>query len=121
MLLKGTYVLFVFPEEKERQMVCHKNTAHWGDGRTYYEAQEEALRLGVIPIKTLDFQENLLLSFDDISHNEITLIWECGSTKVLIPIKVDTQLLMKAQIQNNLKSNPAAQTYFEVARYYQEQ
>ncbi|WP_339840729.1 DUF2911 domain-containing protein [uncultured Maribacter sp.] len=120
-LQKGTYALYAFPEEKEWQIVFHKNTTHWGDGRLNYNPQEDALRLHVIPIETLEFQESFLISFDDINHNGITMIWRWGNTKVSIPILIDTQLLMQEQITEKLSNSPSAQTYYEIARYFQEQ
>lgn len=120
-LLKGTYALYAFPKEKEWQIVFHKNITHWGDGRTAYDANEDALRISVVPIETLEFQENFLISFDGINHNEINMVWKWGRTKILIPIKVDTHLRMQEQIQSKLNATPTAQTYYEIARYYQEQ
>ena len=120
-LQKGSYALYAFPEEDEWQIVFHKNTTHWGDGRLDYNSQEDALRITVIPMKTLEFQENFLISFDEINHNEISMIWKWGNTKVSIPIQVDTESIMQAQIKEKLLNSPTAQTYYEIARYYQEQ
>ena len=120
-LLKGTYALYAFPSETEWQIVFHENTTHWGDGRADYNAAEDALRIIVKPIATLDFQENFLISFDHINHNEISMVWKWGNTKVVIPIKVDTQALMREKIQLELDNAPTAQTYYEIARYFQEQ
>jgi hypothetical protein len=62
-----------------------------------------------------------LISFDEINHNEISMIWKWGNTKVSIPIQVDTESIMQAQIKEKLLNSPTAQTYYEIARYYQEQ
>jgi hypothetical protein len=62
-----------------------------------------------------------LISFDEITHNEIAMIWKWGNTKVSIPIQIDTELIMQAQIEEKLLNSPTAQTYYEIARYYQEQ
>lgn len=120
-LKKGTYALYAFPQETEWQIVFHKNITYWGDGRAAYDSKDDALRINVTPIETIGFQENFLILFDAISHNEINMIWQWGRTKVTIPIQVDTQLRMQEQILNELKSSPTAQTYYEIARYYQEQ
>lgn len=120
-LQKGKYALYAFPEKDEWKIVFHKNTTHWGDGRFDYNSQEDALRITVIPMKTLEFQENFLISFDEINHNEISMIWKWGNTKVSIPIQVDTGSIMQAQVKEKLLNSPTAQTYYEIARYYQEQ
>ena len=120
-LLKGTYALYAFPDAKEWELVFHNNITHWGDGRTAYNSQEDALRVKVKPKHTLNYQENFLISFDDVTHNTavLSLLW--ANTKINIPIAFNTQALMEVHIKEQLNQNPTAQTYYEIARYYQEQ
>lgn len=120
-LSKGTYALYIFPYEDQWEIVFHKNTSHWGDGRDNYNPEEDALRVSVIPLKTLAFQENLLLYFDELQHDAAQLIIHWASTKVQVSISFDTMSMMEKQIQQKLQDNPSAQTYYEIARYYQEQ
>jgi len=120
-LPKGSYALYAFPSEREWQIVFHKNTTHWGDGRTAYDASEDALRITVTPAKVLAFQENFSISFDGITHDSVAMIWHWAHTKITLPIAVDTQSVMEVQIQEKLQNTPTAQTYYEIARYYQEQ
>ena len=120
-LPKGTYALYAFPTEKEWEIVFHKNTSHWGDGRFAYDPAEDALRVTVRPTKVLDFQENFLISFDALTHDAVNMIWHWATTKITIPIVVNTQEIMEQQIRLQLTNSPAAQTYYEIARYYQEQ
>ncbi|MFX0557608.1 DUF2911 domain-containing protein [Maribacter sp. CXY002] len=121
LLPKGTYALYAFPEENLWEIVFHKNTGHWGDGRAAYNPVEDALRVQVKPIKTLGFQENFLIAFDDITHNALTMVLFWEHTKVQIPIHVDTRDAMEKQIAKQLVGNPTAQTFYEIARYYQEE
>ena len=51
----------------------------------------------------------------------MVMIWQWGNTKLAIPISVDTHNIMKSQINEKLNNSPSAQTYYEIARYYQEQ
>ncbi len=120
-LPRGTYALYAFPSEREWQIVFHKNTTHWGDGRTAYDAAEDALRISVVPTKVLDFQENFNISFDRLTHDSVFMIWHWAQTKIMVPLAVDTQSVMEVQIQKKLQNTPTAQTYYEIARYYQEQ
>ncbi|WP_299324654.1 DUF2911 domain-containing protein [uncultured Maribacter sp.] len=120
-LPKGTYALYAFPEEEEWQIVFHNNTTHWGDGRAKYNAEEDALRIHVKPIQKQDFQETFLISFDDIDHNGAIMNWNWGNTEVSIPIQFDTKSIFEEQINAQLLNTPTAQTYYEIARYYQEQ
>lgn len=120
-LAKGTYALYAFPQEETWEIVFHNNTTHWGDGRTDYDPEEDALRVTVIPEKVPLFQENFLITFDAITHNSLEMIWVWESTKVVIPMSVNTKSAMLDEINKKIKENPTAQTYYEVARYYQEQ
>lgn len=121
LLPQGTYALYAFPEKGIWEIAFHTNTSHWGDGRKNYNPEEDLFRVKVKPT-VLDYhQENFLISFDSITHNSanLNLIW--ASTMVSIPIAVDTDAQMENEIAQQLKENPTAQTYYEAARYLQEQ
>ncbi len=121
LLPKGTYALYAFPEENEWEIVFHTNITHWGDGRKNYNPEEDAFRIKVKPLALPYHQENFLIAFDSITHTNanLNLIW--ASIKVSIPIAFDTDGQMEAEVAKQLKENPTAQTYYEVARYLQEQ
>lgn len=121
LLPKGTYALYAFPEEKEWDIVFHKNTSHWGDGRKAYDPKEDALRVNIKPHVSNEFHENFLITFDSITHNSLYMIWLWEHNKISIPIRIDTHTQMLAEIQTKIKENPSAQTYYEAARYLQEQ
>jgi hypothetical protein len=120
-LTKGTYALYAFPAANEWEVVFHKNTGHWGDGRTNYNAEEDAFRVKVKPNSEATFQENFLIAFENITHNGADMVWHWENTKVVTPIAVDTKGMMKKQIEKALQPGPSAQTYYETARYYVEQ
>lgn len=120
-LAKGTYALYTFPGENEWQVVFHKNTTHWGDGRNNYNQEEDAFRIKVKPNSEVSFQENFQISFDKITHDGADMIWHWENTQIMIPISVDTKGTMEEQIEKALQPGPSAQTYYEVARYYVEQ
>lgn len=120
-LPKGTYALYAFPQENSWEIVFHKNTSHWGDGRNAYNPEEDELRFTVIPETIAYTQENFLITFDAIDHNSTIMQWIWENTIINIPIKVPTDDLMMAQIKKQLREAPTAQTYYEAARYLQEQ
>ena len=62
-LPKGTYALYAFPYKEYWEVVFHKNTGHWGDGRDAYNPDEDQFRLRVRPEKTPIMQENFLNLF----------------------------------------------------------
>ncbi len=120
-LPKGTYALYAFPQEKEWEIAFHTNTAHWGDGRKNYDSKEDVFRIKVNPQRIPYHQENFLMAFDSVTHNSgnLNLVW--ASTKIAIPFVVNTDAQMEAEMAKQLKENPTAQTYYEAARYLQEQ
>lgn len=120
-LPKGTYALYAFPEASEWQMVFHKNTSHWGDGRKNYEAKEDLFRVKVKPQSVHHHQENFLIAFDSITHNSVNMTLTWANTQLSIPFIVDTHAQMEIEIAKQIAENPKAQTYYEAARYLQEQ
>ncbi|MGW9685690.1 DUF2911 domain-containing protein [Flagellimonas sp. 2504JD1-5] len=120
-LPKGTYALYAFPELDTWEIAFHANTTHWGDGRKNYNPEEDVFRISVKPQKIPYHQENFLISFDSITHNsaQMYLVW--ANAKVAIPFEVDTHAQMQLEIVKQIVENPTAQTYYEAARYLQEQ
>ncbi|QBA65564.1 DUF2911 domain-containing protein [Muriicola soli] len=120
-LAPGTYALYAFPEEDRWEVVFHNNTTHWGDGRTAYNPEEDAFRIKVKPRLTDDWQENLLICLDSITHNGAIMQWKWGHTLISIPLVVNTRKIMLEAIEQGLKQSATAQTYYEAARYLQEE
>ena len=101
-LKEGTYAIYAFPEVGEWEIVFHSNIDHWGDGRKAYDSKEDAFRIKVRPEEIPYLQENFLISFDDVTHDSVTmqLLWE--HTKINIPISFDTDELMQEEILKKL-------------------
>ena len=120
-LPKGTYAIYAFPEETEWQIAFHQNTQHWGDGRDAYDPNEDVFRVTAKPEAIPYTQENLLISFEDVQYQSVKLVLCWENTKIEIPIGLDTNSKMLAAIDDRINNNPTAQTYYEAARYLQEQ
>jgi len=120
-LPEGTYALYAFPAADRWEIVFHRNISHWGDGRKDYDPGEDAFRITLVPEKMSYLQENLLITFDRIDHNSANMQWVWEYTRITIPILVPTDRLMLEEIEKRINVNPNAQTYYEAARYFQEQ
>lgn len=120
-LPKGSYALYAFPDSTEWIIILHKNTTHWGDGRDKYNAEEDALRFKVKPIALPYFQETFEISFDSITHQSAIMLWSWEKTQIRIPISVNTHAKVMAEIGLQIQANPTAETYYQSARYLQEQ
>ena len=116
----GTYALYAIPQADNWTMVVHRNITHWGDGRDDYDANEDAFRFEV-KVKTLKkMVEDFTIDFQNLTHSntDIILAWE--NTLVSFTITVDTRKQVLAEIQEKLKE-PTADTYYQAARYFQEE
>jgi len=120
-LQKGTYALYAFPKSDKWEIAFHNNTSHWGDGRDEYNPEDDEFRIEVIPEPIFYTQENFLITFDALDHNSaiMQLIWE--HTLINIPVYVPTDDLMMEYIGKQIQESPTAPTYYEAARYLQEQ
>lgn len=118
---KGTYALYAFPYEKEWTIIIHKNTKHWGDGRNDYDEKEDLVRFKVKPEKIAYLQETFLITFDELTHKTARMKWLWENTSISFMIEVDTDKKMMEQIEEAIQSNPTADTYYQSARYLQEE
>jgi tetratricopeptide (TPR) repeat protein len=116
----GTYALYAFPEPDRWEIVVHKDTTHWGDGRSAYDPQEDLFRWATAPEQILEAQENFQIQFDSITHAGMQMLWTWDSTRIRIPLRVDTHSAMEKEIAKAITERPTAQTYYEAARYLQE-
>lgn len=117
----GQYALYTIPQQNEWTIIIHTNTTHWGDGRFKYNPQEDALRFTVTPKPIQHFVETFMLEFDQITHNSAMLFWEWENTRISFSIEFDTKKKMLKEIERSVSINPTADTYYESARYLQEE
>lgn len=118
---KGTYALYAFPYEKEWTIIIHKNIQHWGDGRNEYDEKEDLVRFKVKPEIMPILQETFLITFDELTHKSAKMKWLWENTSISFMIEVDTDKKMMEQIEAAITSNPTADTYYQSARYLQEE
>lgn len=120
-LIKGQYALYAIPQKEAWTMIIHKNTAHWGDGRDKYNEDEDALRFQVVPKETNLFTETFSIDFQNITHTEATLVLDWENTQVSFQVGVFTDKLVMQNIYKQIEENSTATTYYQSARYLQEQ
>ena len=118
---RGTYALLAYPSAEEWIIVIHKNISHWGDGRDQYNPGEDLLRFVVKPERIPYTQETFLIEFDKLSHKSGRMVWLWENTKISFLIEVNTDNQMMAQIQKAIVENPTADTFYQSARYLQEE
>jgi len=120
-LKAGVYALYAFPEKEEWKIVFHKDTSLWGDGRTSYDENLDVLRVISQPYFEEEEVENFRIDFQDLTHNSGQMVWAWGKFRVACKIEVFTDQFVMNDIEHQTWTNPTAMTYYESARYLQEQ
>ena len=112
----GSYSLYLIPAKDQWTVVLNRFTGGWG---TYsYDQGEDVLRAKVTPAAA-EPQERLVYTFDDAKPNAVTLNMHWEKTRVPVKIEVETQKLVSANMQNQLRSELhwVPQAWTEAARY----
>ena len=117
----GTYALYAIPYETEWTIILHKNLSHWGDGRTNYKPEEDALRCKVKSESRKELTETFTIEWENLTHKGGDLILRWEYTLVRIKVEFNTDKKMMQEIETKIKENPTGLTYYEAARYLQEE
>lgn len=117
---KGTYALYSIPGEKEWTIVIYRNTSFWGTPGKEYKEEDVAAQFNVPVLSQREMVESFTISFNNLRNNgcDMELSWEY--TKIVVPITVDTDAKVLADIKSQL-DGPSANTYYGAARYYFEE
>ncbi|GAB4499312.1 MAG: DUF2911 domain-containing protein [Saprospiraceae bacterium] len=116
-LAKGTYVLFTTPGEKEWEVIFYKNLSISPNPGKDFKEEDVAARVKV-PAQTLrDPVETFTINFNNLRNNgaDLEIIWEY--TKVAVPITVDTDSKVMADIKATMEG-PSANAYWAAGSYY---
>jgi hypothetical protein len=116
----GTYALYTIPGEKEWTIIFYKNTNFWGTPGKEFSENDVAAKFMVKPLALKDAVESLTFDITNLksSSADIELTWEM--TKVVIPVMLDTDTKVMADIKSQMEG-PSATTYYQSARYYLEE
>ncbi|HRI62538.1 MAG TPA: DUF2911 domain-containing protein [Saprospiraceae bacterium] len=114
---KGTYVIFTTPGEKEWSVIFYKNTSISSSPGTDFKEEDVAARVKV-PVQSIrDLVETFTINFNNLRNNgaDLEIIWEY--TKVVVPITVDTDSKVMADIKSTM-DGPSANAYYAAGSYY---
>ncbi len=119
-LAKGTYALYTIPGEKEWNVIFYKNTSFGGvPGKDFNDA-DVAVRFNVPAAPQRDMVETFTININNLRNNgaDLEMSWEY--TKVVVPISLDTDSKVVADIKAQMEG-PSATTYYQAGRYYYEE
>lgn len=109
----GSYAFFAIPTKKTWTIVFNKDTAQPGTG-TAYKSELDVLRVTVTPT-AIPMRERLGYQILDFTDNKATLTLEWEKLRVAIPVEVDTDAVVAANIQTY--SGETWRPYNNAARY----
>jgi len=95
----GTYSMLAIPEADQWTIILNKNTEMWGT--TGYKQSDDALRTRV-PVGQGAFTERFSIGVDNMTDNSADLIFAWSTTKVVVPITVETEMLVEASMNKGL-------------------
>ena len=111
----GEYALYTIPGENEWDVIINKGSANWG---TNYIQEDDIVRVKAKPVKLNDAVESFTMQFENVKPNssDLKIMWE--KTAVAVPVTVDVDSKIMAQIDNLM--NKDNRPYFNAAMYYLE-
>lgn len=109
----GKYSFFTIPGASEWTLILNKDTTLAGTHG--YKESEDLLRIKVKP-EQIPHREALTYIFSNTTQTETRLDLEWATTRVSLPIQVDTAEVAKAKIAEHAQRN--AGELLSVARYY---
>ncbi|HTZ47813.1 MAG TPA: DUF2911 domain-containing protein [Verrucomicrobiae bacterium] len=116
-LAKGVYGLHFIPGEDSWVVIFSRNSTSWGSFT--YDKTEDALRVTVNPISSIENQEALGFDFDNLRPDSavVAMRWE----KVVVPFKVqvNTPEIVEQSLRNQLRGRIQFewQAWMEAANY----
>ena len=116
-LTKGTYAIYTIPNKDKWTIIFYSNTSYWGTPDENFKDEEVAAKFDVNVEKLSDNVETFTIGIDNLRSNsgDLEISWE--NTKVVVPVKFDTDSKVMADIKTQM-DGPSASTYYASARYY---
>ena len=98
---KGTYALYVVPQEKEWKIILNRGVNNWG--AYTYDAKDDVATT-TVPVKMMNEKmERFTINFEDITDEKLNLVFEWDKTRADIPVEI-LNVEETLQIIDNLKA-----------------
>jgi len=109
----GEYALFTVPGKNEWEIIINKGNKNWG---SEYVQSLDVLRVKATPMKMKKRAESFTIEFANVKGTsmELHILWD--RTAVAIPVTVDIDTKVMAQIERLSKVDSLP--YFNAAMYY---
>lgn len=98
---KGTYALYVIPQEKEWKIILNRGVNNWG--AYTYDAKDDVATT-IVPVKMMNEKmERFTINFEDITDEKLNLVLEWDKTRADVPVEI-LNVEETLQIIDNLKA-----------------
>ena len=98
---KGTYALYVIPQEKEWKIILNRGVNNWG--AYTYDAKDDVATT-TVPVKMMNEKmERFTINFEDITDEKLNLVFEWDKTRADVPVEI-LNVEETLQIIDNLKA-----------------
>ena len=114
---KGTYSIFSIPNEDSWQIIFYSDTDLWSVPRNWEESKI-IFQSNFKSNTNNKVIETFSISFEDITNNNVNLVFSWDDTNVIVPIDVPTKSLVEDQIKSIMGDDPKSSDYYSAAVYY---
>ena len=115
----GEYAIYTIPSKDLWTIIIYSNTSLRSIAGGAYKPSNDVFRFEITP-KKINYVETFTCQFSKVKTNALMLdiVWE--NTLISIPIEVEVDKKIEAQMLNFMKTpeNIPHRTYFEAAQYY---
>lgn len=112
----GKYGLLTIPDKSEWTVIITKQTDVTSPGA--YKQDQDVARVKVAPVAMPLTVETFMITFDNATSSSIDMIMLWDQTAVSVPIKMEVDSKVMAQINNTMTKDN--KPYFQAAMYYME-
>ena len=118
----GEYSIFSIPDKNKWQIIFYSETDLWGVPRDWSDDKiSYSFFVDVKKIKKDSFIETFLISFENITNNDVDIKIGWENTSVVLKIEVPTLELVENNIKNVMSGNPSSSDYYAAAVYYKQE
>ena len=114
---EGTYSIFSIPNEDSWQIIFYSDTDLWSVPRNWEESKI-IFQSNFKSNTNNKAVETFSISFEDITNNNVNLVFSWDDTNVIVPIDVPTKSLVEDQIKSIMGDDPKSSDYYSAAVYY---
>ena len=118
----GTYSIFSIPNKESWEIIFYSDVELWGVPRDWSENKIVfSSMFDVKKLKKSNTVETFIISFNDLTNNDVNMSISWENTSVDIKIEVPTRSMVESDINKVLSDNPKSSDYYAAAVFYRQE